>query len=194
MSPAKRRPARRQPAARERAIGIFDSGIGGLTVVRALRKLLPNEELIYLGDTGRYPYGTKSADVVRRYSLENTEFLVDKGIKLLVVACNTSTAVALDAVQARFDVPVVGVIEPGAQAAARASRNRKVGVIAHRGNDPQRRVHPRPARPAPGPRDLYPRLPAVRAAGRGGMGRQRGGATLARASTSPAWRRAASTR
>jgi glutamate racemase len=118
---------------REQAIGIFDSGIGGLTVVRALRKLLPGENLIYLGDTGRYPYGTKSSDVVRRYSFENTEFLVDKGIKLLVVACNTSTAMALEALQARYDVPVVGVIEPGAVAAARATRNRKVGVIATEG-------------------------------------------------------------
>ena len=116
--------------ARSRPIGIFDSGIGGLTVVRALRKLLPGEDLIYLGDTGRYPYGTKSPDVVQRYSFENTEFLVDKGIKLLVVACNTSTAVALDALQGRYDIPVVGVVEPGADAAVRATRNRKVGVIA----------------------------------------------------------------
>lgn len=115
------------------AIGIFDSGIGGLTVVRALRKLLPSEDLIYLGDTGRYPYGTKSADVVRRYSFENTEFLVDKGIKMLVVACNTSTAVALEALQERYAIPVVGVIEPGAVAAARTTRNRKVGVVATEG-------------------------------------------------------------
>ena len=120
-------------AGRDAAIGIFDSGIGGLTVVRALRKLLPGEDLIYLGDTGRYPYGTKSADVVRRYSYENTEFLVDKGVKLLVVACNTSTAVALDALQARYPIPVIGVIEPGAQAAARTTRNRKVGVVATEG-------------------------------------------------------------
>ncbi|MBX3028115.1 glutamate racemase [bacterium] len=133
MSPGGRRPARRRPTARERAIGIFDSGIGGLTVVRALSRLLPNESLIYLGDTGRYPYGTKSADVVRRYSLENTAFLIDKEIKMLVVACNTSTAVALDAVRALVDVPVVGVIEPGARAAARASRNRKIGVIGTEG-------------------------------------------------------------
>jgi len=127
---------RKESAARadaNRAIGIFDSGIGGLTVVRALRKLLPDEDLIYLGDTGRYPYGTKSADVVRRYSFENTEFLVAKGIKMLVVACNTSTAVALDALQDRYAIPVVGVVEPGAQAAARATRNRKVGVVATEG-------------------------------------------------------------
>ena len=119
--------------AAERPIGIFDSGIGGLTVVRALRKLLPHEHLIYLGDTGRYPYGTKSADVVCRYSFENTEFLVDKGVKLLVVACNTSTAVALEALQERYEVPVIGVIEPGVEAAARATRNRKIGVIATEG-------------------------------------------------------------
>jgi glutamate racemase len=125
----KRKPPPARTAAREGAIGIFDSGIGGLTVVRALTKLLPNESLVYLGDTGRYPYGTKSADVVRRYSFENTDFLIDKQVKMLVVACNTSTAVALDALQQRVDVPVVGVIEPGARAAARASRNRKIGVI-----------------------------------------------------------------
>jgi glutamate racemase len=127
------RDAERPRAERDRAIGIFDSGIGGLTVVRALRKLLPSEDLIYLGDTGRYPYGTKSADVVRRYSFENTEFLVDKGIKVLVVACNTSTAVALDTLQERYAIPVVGVIEPGAVAAARRTRNRKVGVVATEG-------------------------------------------------------------
>ena len=132
-APTREGPTKRRGALRERAIGIFDSGIGGLTVVRALRKLLPGEDLIYLGDTGRYPYGTKSADVVRRYSFENTDFLVDKGVKLLVVACNTSTAVAIDALQARHDVPVVGVIEPGAQAAVRATRNRRVGVIATEG-------------------------------------------------------------
>jgi glutamate racemase len=121
------------PRVRDAAIGIFDSGIGGLTVVRALRQLLPNENLIYLGDTGRYPYGTKSADVVLRYSFENTEFLVDKGIKLLVVACNTSTAVGLEAMQGRYDIPVVGVVAPGAEAAVRATRNRKVGVVATEG-------------------------------------------------------------
>jgi len=123
------RSVRSDRAARDRAIGIFDSGIGGLTVMRALTRLLPAESLIYLGDTGRTPYGTKSPDVVRRYSFENTEFLVDKGVKLLVVACNTSSALALEALQQRVDVPVIGVIEPGAQAAARATRNRKVGVI-----------------------------------------------------------------
>lgn len=128
--PKRRRSTAAPTAARDGAIGIFDSGIGGLTVVQALLHLLPHETLLYLGDTARTPYGTKSADVVRRYSFENTEFLVQKGIKLLVVACNTSSAVAVDALRERYDIPVVGVIEPGAEAAVGATRNGRVGVIA----------------------------------------------------------------
>ncbi|MBI3782607.1 MAG: glutamate racemase [Deltaproteobacteria bacterium] len=123
------RPLRSAPACNA-AIGIFDSGIGGLTVAHAVMETLPRETIIYLGDTARYPYGTKSAETVRRYSIENAEFLADKQIKMLVVACNTSAAVALDALRERFNIPVVGVIEPGAQAAVTATRNRKVGVIA----------------------------------------------------------------
>lgn len=136
MSPARKAPPRRRatggrrgPAA-DASIGIFDSGIGGLTVVQALLRLLPRESLIYLGDTARTPYGTKSADVVRRYSFENAEFLVEKGVKLIVVACNTSSAVAVEALRERYDVPVIGVIEPGASAAAATTRNGKVGVVA----------------------------------------------------------------
>jgi glutamate racemase len=120
-------------AAAATAIGIFDSGVGGLTVMHRMMQVLPREHLIYLGDTARYPYGTKSADTVRRYSLENAEFLVDKGIKMLVVACNTSTAAALDVLRERLEIPVVGVIEPGARAAVHHTRNRKVGVIATEG-------------------------------------------------------------
>jgi len=112
-----------------RAIGIFDSGIGGLTVAREIADALPHEHLVYLGDTARAPYGTKSAETVRRYSLENAAFLIEKGIKLLVVACNTASATALDALRAELDVPVVGVVEPGAHAAVAITRNRKVGVI-----------------------------------------------------------------
>ncbi len=100
------------------AIGIFDSGVGGLTVLHALLEVLPHEDLVYLGDTGRYPYGTKSAETVTRYSIENVDFLIARGIKLLVVACNTASSVALDALGARYPVPAVGVIEPGARAAA----------------------------------------------------------------------------
>jgi glutamate racemase len=114
---------------REAAIGIFDSGVGGLTVAHALVEALPAEHLLYLGDTGRYPYGTKSAETVTRYSLENVDFLLARSIKLLVVACNTSSAVALDAIAARAGVPTVGVIEPGARAALARSRSRRVGVI-----------------------------------------------------------------
>ncbi|MDO8434906.1 MAG: glutamate racemase [Candidatus Binatus sp.] len=116
-------------AANERPIGVFDSGIGGLTVLKALTEALPSEDFIYLGDTARLPYGTKSNEVIIRYSKENTEFLLAKGIKMLVVACNTSSAVALDAIASQTMVPVVGVIEPGARAAANASRRGKIGVI-----------------------------------------------------------------
>ena len=113
----------------DRPIGVFDSGIGGLTVLRALVNALPSEEFIYLGDTARLPYGTKSNEVITRYSRENSEFLLAKGIKLLVVACNTSSAVALENIAGATMVPVVGVIEPGARAAVRASRSGKIGVI-----------------------------------------------------------------
>lgn len=102
-------------------------------MLRALNALLPDEAVVYLGDTGRSPYGTKSADVVRRYSFENTQFLLDKHIKALVVACNTSSAVALEALRERVAVPIIGVIAPGAAAAAAATKNRKVGVIATEG-------------------------------------------------------------
>jgi len=111
------------------AIGIFDSGVGGLTVLHAIVEALPHEDVVYLGDTGRYPYGTKSAETVTRYSVENVEFLVERRVKMLVVACNSASAVALDALRARFDLPIVGVIEPGARAAVERTRNQRVGVI-----------------------------------------------------------------
>lgn len=120
-------------AAREPGIGIFDSGVGGLTVVHRMIEALPNEHLVYLGDTARYPYGTKSATVVSQYTLENAKFLLDTGVKLLVVACNTMSAVALETLRASTDVPVVGVIEPGARAAVAATRNRKIGIIGTEG-------------------------------------------------------------
>jgi glutamate racemase len=111
------------------AIGIFDSGVGGLTVMHELVKALPAESFIYLGDTGRYPYGNKSPETVTRYSLENAAFLVEKGIKLLVVACNAASSVALGALRAECRLPIVGVIDPGAKAAAARTENRRVGVI-----------------------------------------------------------------
>jgi glutamate racemase len=115
-----------------RPIGVFDSGIGGLTVVKALRDLLPNEKIFYLGDTARVPYGGKSASTVERYSLEMTDMLVDEGVKTIVIACNSASAVALPKLEKTLSVPVVGVIKPGAQAAIAATRNRHIGVIGTR--------------------------------------------------------------
>jgi len=112
-----------------RAIGVFDSGVGGLTVLKALMERLPWESTFYLGDTARVPYGTKSAEVVTRYSLKNAEFLISREIKLLVVACNTASAAALPHLCRELKVPVLGVIAPGAQAASASSRNGHIGVI-----------------------------------------------------------------
>jgi glutamate racemase len=110
-------------------IGVFDSGIGGLTVVRALTRHLPHENIVYFGDTARVPYGPKSPQVVREYSVQDTEFLMSHDVKMIVVACNTVSSVALDLVMKRAGVPVVGVIVPGAGAAVGTTKNRRVGVI-----------------------------------------------------------------
>lgn len=114
-------------------IGIFDSGVGGLTVYRALHDRLPDEHFVYLGDTARVPYGTKSLATVERYAIENAKFLQARGIKLLIVACNTASALALPAISECVSVPVVGVIEPGAEAVVRAVDQlgkKRIGVIA----------------------------------------------------------------
>jgi glutamate racemase len=116
-----------------RPIGIFDSGVGGLTVTGALFHTLPRESTIYFGDTARVPYGPKSPETVRRYSLEILHWLVGQGVKLVTVACNTSTAHALEALQKESPVPVVGVIEPGARAAVGASKTGRIGVIGTAG-------------------------------------------------------------
>jgi glutamate racemase len=110
-------------------IGIFDSGVGGLTVYRALHERLPNERFVYLGDTARVPYGTKSLSTVERYAIENARFLAAHGVKLLVVACNTASALALPAIRKAVSVEVVGVIEPGAKKAVETTQ-KKIGVIA----------------------------------------------------------------
>jgi len=115
-----------------RPIGVFDSGIGGLTVVKALRELLPDENIFYLGDTARVPYGCKSAQTVGRYSLEMAEMLTEENAKIVVVACNTASSMALLKLKENLSVPVIGVIEPGARAAVAATRNRHVGVIGTR--------------------------------------------------------------
>ena len=115
----------------ELPIGVFDSGVGGLTVLRALREVLPAEPLCYLGDTARLPYGTKSAETVRRYAIQASHALVDRGVKMLVVACNTASALAIEALEREFaPVPVIGVVRPGAEAAAAASRSGRIGVLA----------------------------------------------------------------
>ena len=113
-----------------RPIGVFDSGVGGLTVLREILRRNPSESTIYLGDNGRAPYGTRPDDEVRRFSMQGLDELADRGVKAIVVACNTSTAVAIDDFRRRYDLPILGVIRPGASAAALATRNRRVGVIA----------------------------------------------------------------
>lgn len=114
---------------KDSAIGVFDSGIGGLTVLHQIIETLPKENTVYLGDTARAPYGTKSVETVLRYSFENSQFLVDKGVKMVVVACNTSTAIALDRLEKELTVPVLGVIDPGVRRAVKSTKNKRVGVI-----------------------------------------------------------------
>jgi glutamate racemase len=114
----------------DRPIGMFDSGFGGLTVARALIDLLPGEDLVYFGDTGRYPYGPRHLDEVREFSQQITRFLIERcGVKLVVVACNTASAAALELLQFEFDVPVIGVINPGVRSAIAVTTNGRVGVI-----------------------------------------------------------------
>jgi glutamate racemase len=112
----------------QKAIGVFDSGIGGLTVYQAIKEKMPDEKVVYLGDTARLPYGTKSADTIVRYSEENASFLIDKKVKIIVIACNSSSSYALPHLQDKLDIPVIGVIIPGAEAAVRGDSSR-IGVI-----------------------------------------------------------------
>ena len=113
----------------DKSIGIFDSGIGGLTVLKEIIRVLPSEQIIYLGDMARVPYGTKSAETVKRYALEDAQFLIHQGIKLLVVACNTASSISIPSLREKLDIPIVEVIGPGAKKAAATTRLGKVGVI-----------------------------------------------------------------
>jgi glutamate racemase len=113
----------------KQSIGIFDSGIGGLTVVKQLIRFLPHEDLIYFGDTARVPYGTKSEKLIRQYAMEDAKFLLQFGIKMLVVGCNSVSATALDLLQEKLSIPVTGVIEPGVTAAVNLSEKKRIGVI-----------------------------------------------------------------
>lgn len=114
-------------------IGVFDSGLGGLTVAHAIMRQLPGESIVYFGDTARVPYGPKSPETVRRYSKEIAHFLLEQGVKAIVVACNTATAHALPMLESELDVPVLGVVGPGARAAVRGTRNGHIGVIGTEG-------------------------------------------------------------
>lgn len=117
----------------EKAIGVFDSGVGGLTVVRELLKQLPNEKIVYIGDTARAPYGPRPKEQVVTFSWQLTHFLETQNIKMLVIACNTATAVALDEIKQALSIPVIGVILPGARAAIKATKNNHIGVIGTKG-------------------------------------------------------------
>ncbi len=113
----------------DQPIGVFDSGIGGLTVVRSLAELLPSEEIVYLGDTARLPYGTKSAETIRRFAHEDTEFLIERQVKMVIVACHSATSAALPFLKKDYKLSIIGVIEPGARAAVKLTVNRRIGVI-----------------------------------------------------------------
>lgn len=114
---------------KDRAIGIFDSGIGGLTVLREIKRILPHEDIIYFGDTARVPYGTKSKATVIKFAIQDADFLVDLKVKIIVVACNTASSLSLKVLKRRYDIPVVGVIEPGTQKAVNTTKNMRIGVI-----------------------------------------------------------------
>ncbi len=113
----------------QRPIGIFDSGVGGLTVVDKMQEILHSEDLIYFGDTARVPYGTKSKETITKFSVENVEFLMTHNVKLVIVACNTASSLSLEFLKRCFKVPVIGVIEPGAREAVSVTRNNRIGVI-----------------------------------------------------------------
>jgi len=114
---------------RNSPIGVFDSGVGGLTVVKQLTGEMPNEDIVYFGDTARVPYGTKSPSTIKKFSIENVLFLMKHNVKLIIIACNTSSAIGLPFLSKYFSVPMIGVIKPGAKAAVRSTRNGRIGVI-----------------------------------------------------------------
>jgi glutamate racemase len=117
---------------KQKPIGVFDSGIGGLTVVKRLSSTLPNENIIYFGDTARVPYGSKSNSTVIEYSIQDTRFLLQKNVKAIIVACNTASSIAIPDLRKIFDIPIIGMIEPGSRMALKKSRNNKIGVIGTR--------------------------------------------------------------
>ena len=111
-------------------VGVFDSGVGGLTVAREIMRQLPDERIVYFGDTARVPYGSKSKENILKYSRQIVKFLKSKGVKAIVVACNTASALALDEIKHEIDIPIIGVVKPGARTAVRSTKNKRIGVIA----------------------------------------------------------------
>lgn len=118
---------------RKKSIGVFDSGLGGLTVLKEISKVLPNENIVYFGDTARVPYGTRSSDTVTKYTFQSINFLLENNIKAIVIACNTASARSLEKAQARYNIPIIGVIKPGAKRAVISTKNNKIGVIGTEG-------------------------------------------------------------
>ena len=114
-------------------IGVFDSGVGGLTVAREIMRNLPSERIVYFGDTARVPYGSKSKEIVLKYSRQIVRFLQTQNVKAIVVACNTASAMALETIREEIDIPIIGVVKPGAKVAAQTTRNKKIGLIGTRG-------------------------------------------------------------
>lgn len=115
------------------AIGVFDSGVGGLTVAREIIRQLPEESITYFGDTARVPYGSKSKDTIIRYSRQIIRFLKTKNVKAIVVACNTASAFALDTIEKEIDIPIIGVVKPGAKSAVESTKNKRIGIIGTEG-------------------------------------------------------------
>lgn len=116
-----------------RPVGIFDSGIGGLTVVKEVMKIIPNEDIIYFGDTARVPYGNKSPETVTKFAFQDTRFLISEGVKAIAIACNTASSVALEALQEKYNIPIIGVISPGAHAAVNVTKTGRIGLIGTEG-------------------------------------------------------------
>ena len=117
----------------KRGIGVFDSGLGGLTVLKEIKRILPNEDLVYFGDTARVPYGPRSKETIMKYTFQAINFLLTKDVKAIVIACNTATARSLVEAQEKYDIPIIGVIEAGARTAAASTKNGKVGIIGTEG-------------------------------------------------------------
>ena len=174
----------------ERPIGVFDSGLGGLTVVRALLDLVPDERILYFGDTGRFPYGPKPAGEVLKYSLEITDLLLARDVKMIVVACNSASAAALDHLREHVAVPVTGVIEPGIRAARRTTRTGRIGVIGTVGTIASG-AYQRAAAAIDPSLDAHVRgVPGLRRVRRGRRRRLRSGARARRAAARARWSRA----